>query len=79
MKRDPNGPIPGFEEYSGTVGHEKRTHKNMFTVPDKKWKSTGAKTKDWYRVGVGKYRLMTPTEAANAGLGPEVYNGKKKV
>ena len=32
--RDPNGPIPGFEdEYYGTVRHEKKYHQNSFLQP----------------------------------------------
>lgn len=33
MPRDPNSPIPGFEdEFTGTVGREKRIHKNQFHI-----------------------------------------------
>lgn len=39
-KRDPNGPIPGFEEeFYGSVGHEKRFHKTHFTMPQMPWKA----------------------------------------
>jgi hypothetical protein len=38
-KRKPTDPIPGFEdEFTGTVGHEKRIHQTHFTVPTLPWK-----------------------------------------
>jgi len=34
--RDPNGPIPGFEdEYYGTVRHEKKFHQDSFLMTTK--------------------------------------------
>lgn len=78
--RDPNSPIPGFEEeFTGTAGHEKRIHRYMFGMPNKTWKSTGTNGKDWYRTGIGKYQLLTPTEARDRGLLAEVTDEQKKV
>lgn len=52
-KRNPNDPIPGFEEegYTGTVGHEKKTHKTHFTMPEKKWESVDDGTWEEYKPG----------------------------
>lgn len=66
--RDPNGPIPGFEEYTGTVGKEKKLHKNTFLVPEKTWRSTGENERSWYKIGVGKYKLLNSKEAKELGL-----------
>jgi hypothetical protein len=62
MKRDPNSPIPGFEdEFTGTVGHEKRVHKYMFSGVDL------SEAKTWYTDGHAMV-LLTPTEARKRGL-----------
>lgn len=58
-KRNPNDPIPGFEdEFTGTIGKEKRVHKTHFQIEDKrkirdnldtgyKWVKVGSR---WKRV-----------------------------
>lgn len=44
--RDPNSPIPGFEdEFTGTVGREKRIHHTHFSVPEMPWKKNNARHK----------------------------------
>jgi len=48
-KRNPNDPIPGFDEYTGTVGREKKFHKTHFTVPELPWKKEGQM--NWYDAG----------------------------
>jgi hypothetical protein len=72
MKRDPNGPIPGFEgEFTGTVGHEKAVHKTHFEVPPLHLKKARFDTGyEWVKDGVGKWRLIkkynTPKEDAKS-------------
>lgn len=56
-KRDPNGPIPGFEdEYTGTVGFEKAIHHTHFQGVMQR--PTHPKDDpNWEYAGVGKWRL----------------------
>ena len=73
--RNPNDPIPGFEdEYTGTVGHEKAVHKTHFTMPELNLK----KTKDddsyeWVKIGIATYRLVKKDR--KVGSKPEVKSG----
>jgi hypothetical protein len=58
MARDPNGPIPGFEdEYTGTVGHEKAIHKTHFMAPGVKLKRKSENDEyEWVEVRPGRLR-----------------------
>jgi hypothetical protein len=57
MPRDPNSPIPGFDdEFTGTVGKEKRIHRTHFGVTwERPWKSD----KDgWIQVNLGRWKRI---------------------
>jgi hypothetical protein len=60
MARDPNGPIPGFEdEYTGTVGHEKAIHKTHFLSPGVKLRKRMDPDDDkyhWVEVRPGRFK-----------------------
>lgn len=73
-KRDPSGPVPGFEdEFTGTVGKEKRVHKTHFLKLPVNLKNTDFDTGfEWVKIGQ-KYHLI-PKKPANRGLEPEVTN-----
>jgi len=74
--RDPNSPIPGFEdEFTGTAGKEKRIHKYMHNGIDLR------EAKTWYVTEDGTAMvLLTPKEARQRGLHKsEVFDESKKV
>lgn len=59
MKRKPTDPIPGFPEYSGTVGYEKKIHRDHFNPwTDEAWERYQRKKqeieKDKARRGIRK-------------------------
>ena len=57
--RNPNDPIPGFEEeFTGTVGHEKRIHHTHFAVPELKLRKTKQDEYEWIRTAPGKYKRV---------------------
>ena len=57
--RDPNSPIPGFEdEFTGTVGHEKRIHNTHFAVPELNLRKTKEDEYEWIRYAPGKYKRV---------------------
>jgi len=58
MKRNPNDPIPGFEEYTGTVGSEKKFHKTHFSVPELELVKTKEDEYEWIRYAPGKYKRV---------------------
>jgi len=63
--RNPNAPIPGFEdEFTGTVGKEKRIHKTHFTI-ERTLKKTGDGSLVWIEVGPGRYKGI-PKETLRA-------------
>ena len=65
MPRNPNDPIPGFPEFTGTVGKEKRVHKTHFQVKtDKTWRGNSGR---WVYIGVGRYRLASKEEGEQHG------------
>jgi len=71
-KRNPNDPIPGFDEYTGTVGREKKFHKTHFTVPELPWKRTPvSRDPNYIRVGPGRYKYVG-RKRIRAGDMPEV-------
>lgn len=53
MKRDPNGPIPGFEdEYTGRPHHEKKVHQNQFLIKGLNLRNTNFETGyEWVKRG----------------------------
>ncbi len=54
--RNPNDPIPGFEEeFTGTVGKEKRIHKTHFQVPPIKLRKMTEDEYEWVPAGPGRY------------------------
>ena len=63
MKRNPNDPIPGFEEYTGTVNNEKKFHKTHFQGVV----SNPVHPKDdpdWEYVGVGRWKLRRKNDSS---------------
>jgi hypothetical protein len=59
MARDPNGPIPGFEdEFTGTIGHEKRIHRTHFAGVDRKFRSEAEGDLDWVETKLGVFKLI---------------------
>jgi len=75
MKRNPNDPIPGFDEYTGTVGHEKKFHKTHFQgvfahpVHPKD-------DPDWEYVGVGRWRKKPNIGAHSAEVIHDVQTSR---
>jgi hypothetical protein len=61
--RNPNDPIPGFEnEFTGTVGKEKRINKTHFTVPVIGLRDTGYNSGyEWVRRGQKWFRVKKET------------------
>ena len=51
-------PVPGFEEYSGPVGHERKLHQTHFKGIAIKLRDTGAGDFEWIRIGPGKYKRV---------------------
>ena len=59
MKRNPNGPIPGFEdEFTGTVGREKRVRKTHFSALGVTLRTTQDNEYEWVQVGPGRYKRV---------------------
>ena len=55
--RDPNSPIPGFPEYTGTVRHEKKFHKTHFHSPGLRRKMYDfSKDPDYEQIRPGVWR-----------------------
>jgi hypothetical protein len=53
MPRNPNEPIPGFPEYTGTVRHEKKVHQNQFLVNGLNLRKTNFETGyEWEKRGL---------------------------
>jgi len=66
MKRNPNGPIPGFEdEFTGTVGREKRVRKTHFSALGVTLRTTQDNGYEWVQVGPGKYRRVKKNSGVN--------------
>ena len=58
MPRNPNDPIPGFEdEYTGTVGREKAVHHNHFTAPGTKLRKRENDDEVWIEIRPGRWKL----------------------
>jgi hypothetical protein len=63
MKRDPHGPIPGFEdEFTGTVGKEKRVHRTHFNAPEIDLVDNLDTGFEWVKIGQ-KYHLLPKKRA----------------
>ena len=70
MSRNPNDPIPGFPEFTGTVGKEVRLHKTHFSAPELDVINNLDTGFEWVKIGQ-KYHLL-PKKRVNAGDEPEV-------
>jgi len=64
MSRNPNGPIPGFEdEYTGTVGKEKAVHHWHFTMPAVSLRKTRYNSGyEWIQKGQKWYLIKKESE-----------------
>lgn len=69
MKRKPTDPIPGFEdEFTGTVGKEKRIHKTHFEVPSIKLSKSNFNSQyEWVEERPGRWRLVKRSVESEEG------------